>query len=399
MIGGGGSILAVPLLLYVVGVSDPHVAIGTSALAVAVNALANLVPHARKGHVRWRVALLFALVGVAGATLGSSLGKSLDGNKLLALFALLMIVIAVLMQRGGRAAPAEPRPSGRAAAAKVAGTGFAVGALSGFFGIGGGFLIVPGPDLRHRHPHHRRHRLVAGRGGRLRPHHGAQLCGLGTRRLDDRARVYRRRHCRRLGRGASRRASPARAHDAPPRLRRSPGDRRALHARAQPRGVRLRPSPPRPVRGFDRGFDIDIFTKMHIFGAGGGRRRREVRMKALRNLFISQGKSGEPPLCEVDAETVRGWQKQGGCVLIDVREDVEYRVERIPGACLAPLSRLEEALPSLPAAGLRPCTSVAAAPAPGRRRVAWHAAAPAKPTFSAGGIAAWNARGFPVERS
>lgn len=144
LIGGGGSILAVPLLLYVVGVSDPHVAIGTSALAVAVNALANLVPHARKGHVRWRIALLFALVGVAGATLGSSLGKSLDGNKLLALFALLMIVIAVLMQRGGRAAPAVSRPAGRAAAAKIGVTGFAVGALSGFFGIGGGFLIVPG---------------------------------------------------------------------------------------------------------------------------------------------------------------------------------------------------------------------------------------------------------------
>ena len=53
LIGGGGSILAVPLLLYLVGVADPRLAIGTSALAVAVDALANLVPHSRAGHVRW----------------------------------------------------------------------------------------------------------------------------------------------------------------------------------------------------------------------------------------------------------------------------------------------------------------------------------------------------------
>jgi uncharacterized membrane protein YfcA len=144
LIGGGGSILAVPLLLYLVGVADPHVAIGTSALAVAVNAFANLVPHAHAGHVRWGGATLFALVGAGGATLGSSLGKSLDGHKLLALFALLMLVIAGLMQRRRHTAPAHPQPLTRVAAAKISGTGFAVGALSGFFGIGGGFLVVPG---------------------------------------------------------------------------------------------------------------------------------------------------------------------------------------------------------------------------------------------------------------
>ena len=63
LIGGGGSILATPLLLYVVGVSSPHVAIGTGALAVSVNAYANLLGHARKGHVWWRCAIVFALVG------------------------------------------------------------------------------------------------------------------------------------------------------------------------------------------------------------------------------------------------------------------------------------------------------------------------------------------------
>ena len=67
LVGGGGSILAVPLLLYVVGMPDPHLAIGTSAVAVAVNAFANLVPHAREQHVRWYPALVFAAAGLAGA--------------------------------------------------------------------------------------------------------------------------------------------------------------------------------------------------------------------------------------------------------------------------------------------------------------------------------------------
>ena len=74
--------------------------------------------------------------------LGSSLGKSFDGHKLLALFAVLMIVIAVWMQRR-RSAASAPRSMSGAAAGKIAGTGFAVGTISGFFGIGGSFLIVP----------------------------------------------------------------------------------------------------------------------------------------------------------------------------------------------------------------------------------------------------------------
>lgn len=148
LIGGGGSILAVPLLIYVVGLADPHVAIGTSALAVSINAFANLLPHARAGHVRWFVAALFAAVGAAGAAFGSALGKSIDGHKLLVFFALLMIVVAVLMQRPRQQTATATRsthgsiPGG--AAARISGTGFAVGTLSGFFGIGGGFLIVPG---------------------------------------------------------------------------------------------------------------------------------------------------------------------------------------------------------------------------------------------------------------
>jgi uncharacterized protein len=97
LIGGGGSILAVPLMVYVVGVGDAHVAIGTSAIAVAANAAINLWNHARGGTVRWSCALPFAAAGIAGALVGTIFGKLLDGRKLLELFALLMLVIAVLM--------------------------------------------------------------------------------------------------------------------------------------------------------------------------------------------------------------------------------------------------------------------------------------------------------------
>src|ERR1700737_1938518 len=105
LVGGGGSILAVPLMVYVVGVPDAHVAIGTSAIAVAANAAVNLSNHARGGTVVWSCALMFAVAGIIGAFLGSLFGKMLDGQKLLALFALVMLVIAMLMlktrARGG----------------------------------------------------------------------------------------------------------------------------------------------------------------------------------------------------------------------------------------------------------------------------------------------------------
>src|SRR6201992_298992 len=97
LIGGGGSVLAVPLMVYLVGVADAHVAIGTSAIAVAVNAGINLWNHARGGTVRWSCALPFAAAGILGALVGTIFGKLLDGRKLLELFALLMLVIAVLM--------------------------------------------------------------------------------------------------------------------------------------------------------------------------------------------------------------------------------------------------------------------------------------------------------------
>ena len=148
LVGGGGSILAVPLLVHVVGVSPPHVALGTSALVVSVSALVNLFAHARAGNVKWRCAAVFATAGLFGALLGAEFAKALDGQKLLVLFGLLMVAVGLAMLRN----PAETgNPDVRLTSDTapellplLLGIGFAVGLLSGFFGIGGGFLIVPG---------------------------------------------------------------------------------------------------------------------------------------------------------------------------------------------------------------------------------------------------------------
>ena len=143
LVGGGGSILAVPLMVYVVGVPEPHVAIGTSAIAVAANAAVNLSNHARGGTVIWSCALTFAAAGVVGAFGGSILGKMMDGQRLLALFALLMLAIAVLMLKTRSQIGLSDVRMNMTNMPAIAGLGLATGTLSGFFGIGGGFLIVP----------------------------------------------------------------------------------------------------------------------------------------------------------------------------------------------------------------------------------------------------------------
>ena len=156
MVGGGGSILAVPLLVYVVGVSSPHVAIGTSAVAVSASALGNLVPHWREGHIKWRCAAVFAATGVLGALAGAAAAKALDGQKLLTLFGLVTAVVGGLMLRkrdnGGDPGVHLTSDTAKELLPMLLGVGFAVGLFSGFFGIGGGFLIVPGLMLATRMP-------------------------------------------------------------------------------------------------------------------------------------------------------------------------------------------------------------------------------------------------------
>ncbi|CCW17212.1 hypothetical protein EBBID32_15510 [Sphingobium indicum BiD32] len=148
LVGGGGSILAVPLLVYAVGVGSTHAAIGTAAVAVAANAATGLIGHAREGTVKWPCAIVFALAGVLGAALGAELGKAMDGNRLLSLFGLLMIGVGISMLRPRHDAEAPNVRLSRATASvllpRLVPIGFSVGLAAGFFGIGGGFLIVPG---------------------------------------------------------------------------------------------------------------------------------------------------------------------------------------------------------------------------------------------------------------
>ena len=144
LFGGGGSVLATPLLLYVVGVRDPHVAIGTSAAAVAVNALINLIGHGRSGRVKWPCAMVFAAAGLAGSFLGSSFAKQVDGQQLLLFFSMAMAAIALSMLRRPRSEGDPEVHITWRLTLKLAPLGLLTGLAAGFFGIGGGFLIVPG---------------------------------------------------------------------------------------------------------------------------------------------------------------------------------------------------------------------------------------------------------------
>lgn len=156
LVGGGGSILAVPLLVYLVGVASPHVAIGTGAIAVAMSALANIGLHARAGNVKWRCATVFSIAGVAGALTGAHFAKMVDGQRLLFLFGLLMLVVGAAMLRPrndvGVSSVRLDADNALHLMPRLAGIGHAVGLMSGFFGIGGGFLIVPGLMLATQMP-------------------------------------------------------------------------------------------------------------------------------------------------------------------------------------------------------------------------------------------------------
>jgi uncharacterized membrane protein YfcA len=145
LVGGGGSVLAVPLLLYVVGVKDVHVAIGTSALAIGIIAMIHLFSHKRKGQLKIKKGIQFALPGIAGTLIGSQIGLWTRAEYLLILFAVFMIAIGLLMIK--KKITLVETTSGNSGLVLLKNnlslSGFSVGILAGFFGIGGGFLIVP----------------------------------------------------------------------------------------------------------------------------------------------------------------------------------------------------------------------------------------------------------------
>jgi uncharacterized protein len=140
LIGGGGSIITVPLLVYVIGV-HPHEAIPMSLAVVGSTSLVGALMHHRGGRVVWKTALLFAVAGIAGAFFGSRLTYLITPRALLLIFAAVMFVVASVMlfrrERHERSVDEHPVIT----KAILAGAG--VGALTGFLGVGGGFLIVP----------------------------------------------------------------------------------------------------------------------------------------------------------------------------------------------------------------------------------------------------------------
>ncbi len=143
LIGGGGSILAIPLLIYLVGYDHPHIVIGTTALAVGINAYLNLIPHAKKNNVNFRIGVLFSIIGVIGVMIGAQLGLITPGKKLLFLFAIVMIIIAVYMYRRKCSTNTNEKPIRKPNYYLLILYAFLVGFASGYFGIGGGFMIVP----------------------------------------------------------------------------------------------------------------------------------------------------------------------------------------------------------------------------------------------------------------
>ncbi|WP_353508523.1 sulfite exporter TauE/SafE family protein [Intrasporangium sp.] len=157
-LGGGGAIIAVPALVYVLG-QDPRTATTSSLVIVGLTSLIAVVPHARAGRVRFVQGLTFGVLGTVGSVAGSALSASVPQSILLKAFAALMLLVAALMFRRASRAPrdlgraidpaVEPmftvRPFACACprVAKVVVAATAVGLITGFFGVGGGFALVP----------------------------------------------------------------------------------------------------------------------------------------------------------------------------------------------------------------------------------------------------------------
>ncbi|MBI2822799.1 MAG: sulfite exporter TauE/SafE family protein [Acidobacteria bacterium] len=141
LLGGGGSIITVPLLVYLFHVSTRE-AIAVSLGVVGGTSLLGAILHYRRGSVRLKTGLLFGAFGMVGAFLGSRLTNLFSDSALLLLFALLMMVVATFMlSRKGQ--HGSERETAGSSPAKAAAAGLAVGLLTGFLGVGGGFLIVP----------------------------------------------------------------------------------------------------------------------------------------------------------------------------------------------------------------------------------------------------------------
>ncbi|MES2642321.1 MAG: sulfite exporter TauE/SafE family protein [Myxococcota bacterium] len=140
LLGGGGSILTTPILIYALGI-ETKAAIATSLLVVGVTSVAAVVQHARAGNVEWRTGLLFGGAGMAGAYIGGFVAAWLPATVLLLLFGAMMLATAAAMFRGRKDTGAGA--GGGQAVWKIVAEGLVVGLVTGLVGAGGGFLVVP----------------------------------------------------------------------------------------------------------------------------------------------------------------------------------------------------------------------------------------------------------------
>ena len=142
LLGGGGSILTVPILTYVAGL-DAKEAIAASLFVVGVTSAVSAIDHARKGRVKWRTGLIFGAAGMAGAFGGGLLGGRIPGTILMIAFALMMVATSIAMIRGRKGKTRASTNDGELPIGKVIVEGLIVGLVTGLVGAGGGFLVVP----------------------------------------------------------------------------------------------------------------------------------------------------------------------------------------------------------------------------------------------------------------
>lgn len=146
LLGGGGSILTVPILTYVVGM-EAHEAIAASLFIVGVTSAFGMLSHARAGRVRWKIGLIFGVAGMAGAFAGGLVGGFIPGTVLMVLFAIMMVATAAAMIRGRKKAADPESGEPQLKLWRIILDGLLVGLATGLVGAGGGFLIVPALNL------------------------------------------------------------------------------------------------------------------------------------------------------------------------------------------------------------------------------------------------------------